>query len=465
MAHHGAVLDNQKVPRISELWTLYEKEVQLSGPPIATNLIEHLSCAFQSKNPEHEAPVRFVITESNSRSFRCEVGIYTEDIPLKARCFDSIFEFRRRSLANLDRFNSVLIVPTGIGAEVGGHDGDAGAVARLLGQACDTLITHPNVVNASDINELPSNGLYVEGSILTRFMMGTIGLQRVRSNRVLAVLDNHVDELFVNAAINSVNGARATYGLDCPQIVVLDPPIKLISEYAPSGRAVGRVENLEVLLEVLESLRGSYAAVAISSVIRVTHEFHWSYFASDGTMVNPWGGVEAVTTHAVSSIMNIPSAHSPMFESQEISNIDPGVVDPRMAAEAVSLTFLQSILKGLMRAPRVITDPVAMNHHSVLTAADVSCLVIPDGCLGLPTLAALEHGIPVIAVRRNRNIMKNDLSLLPWKEGQFIRVENYLEAVGVMTALKAGLALDSVKRPIFPAPIHQTAISETCKRD
>jgi len=75
-------------------------------------------------------------------------------------------------------------------------------------------------------------------------------------------------------------------------------------------------------------------------------------------------------------------------------------------------------------------------------------LVIPDGCLGLPTLAALEQGIVVIAVRENRNVMKNDLSLLPWKEGQFHRVENYWEAAGIIAALRAGIAPDSVRRPL-----------------
>jgi hypothetical protein len=33
-----------------------------------------------------------------------------------------------------------------------------------------------------------------------------------------------------------------------------------------------------------------------------------------------------------------------MFESREIANMDPGIVDPRMAAEAVSATFLQCTL-------------------------------------------------------------------------------------------------------------------------
>ncbi len=64
-------------------------------------------------------------------------------------------------------------------------------------------------------------------------------------------------------------------------------------------------------------------------------------------MVNPWGGVEAIFTHALSLLYGMPTAHSPMIESEEIESIDPGIVDPRMAAEAVSLTFLQSILKGL----------------------------------------------------------------------------------------------------------------------
>ena len=146
-----------------------------------------------------------------------------------------------------------------------------------------------------------------------------------------------------------------------------------------------------------------------------------------------------------------------MIESEEIEAIDPGIVDPRMAAEAVLLTFLQSILKGLMRTPRIITDFTEMHVRSCLTANDVSCLVIPDGCLGLPVLAALEQGIPVIAVRDHSHRMDNNLSSLPWPAGQFCTVDNYLEAAGVLCARKAGLALDSVRRPILPAPVVEVA--------
>ena len=103
------------------------------------------------------------------------------------------------------------------------------------------------------------------------------------------------------------------------------------------------------------------------------------------------------------------------------------------------MTFLQCALKGLQRSPRILVGSSVIEGGQMLTAADVSCLVIPDGCLGLPTVAALEQGIPVVAVEENRNIMKNDLSVLPWAEGKFYRVSNYWEAAGVVSSVRAGI--------------------------
>ena len=172
-------------------------------------------------------------------------------------------------------------------------------------------------------------------------------------------------------------------------------------------------------------------------------------------MTNPWGGVEAMLTHAVSMLFKIPAAHSPMLENQKVADFDLGLVEPRLAAEAVSLTFVQCMLKGLHRSPRIITDPDVMNEPDLFNVSNVSCLVIPDKCIGLPTLAALLQGIPVIAVRENSNLMNNDLDKLPWASDQFYRVENYWEAAGVMSALKSGITPSSMRRPLNATMVEQ----------
>jgi len=435
---------------------LSEIGLDLPPPPDSSNLLEWLSQKTREKLPGGVSPVRLVVTSSDATGYRCEVTTFDDGNDSSRLPNNSILEFRHRQVENTGSFNAILLVPTGIGAEIGGHAGDATPVAQLLASVCDTLVTHPNVVNASDINEIPGNGLYVEGSVICRLLMGTAGLQPVRSNRVLVLMNSHTDRLFHTMTVNSVNAARASYGLICPLVIELTPPLVMISEYTSSSRAAGRVEDLEHVLELLDRHRGEYDAVAISSVITVPTSYHGDYFNSGGSMVNPWGGVESMLTHTISSIYDVPSAHSPMMESQEVLDADTGIVDPRMAAEAISTTFLQSILKGLQKSPRIVTDREALRNPGVFTASAVSCLVIPDGCLGLPTLAALEQGIPVIAVRENRNLMRNNLTQLPWQQGQLHIVDNYWEAAGVMSALKAGIAPNSVRRPINPVTVENS---------
>lgn len=394
-------------------------------------------------------PIRFAVTASTEELFQCEVGVLSNG-GSRSRLVPDLFECRPRSIEDQSSFNAVMIVPTGVGAAVGGHAGDATPAAQLLAQGCDTLITHPNVINASDIGELPENGLYVEGSILSRFMLGTIGLQAVRANRVLVVVEPHPARTFVHDTINAVNGARATYGLSCPEVVVLDSPYKMRARFTSQGTAAGRVENLLPLVEMLEDRIGSFDAVALASLVDLPNHLQQEYFTAndDCECVNPWGGVEAMLTHTISGLFNVPSAHAPMMESVEVANMDFGVVDPRKAAEMISLTFFNSVLKGLQRSPGIVTDAETMKHPSVLTAENISVLIQPDKCLGLPTLAALEQGIPIIAVRENTSVMRNDLDVLPWRAGQLIHVKDYLEAAGIMLAMKSGLSLDSVRRPL-----------------
>jgi len=426
---------------------LFEKTIRITGIHISEINLADLSKVVLTKLSPNETPVRFVITKSDGDVLNCEMGILTAESKW-IKGFDEIdiFEFRKRELISAEKFNVVHIVPTGVGAEIGGHSGDAGAVAKLLASTCDTLITHPNVVNASDINELPENGLYVEGSVITRLMMGTIGLQPVRINRVLAIVDGHEDKLFSESAVNAVSAARATMGLDSSGVVIMEDRILMNSLFSDSGRAVGRIEYFERICDILNKYHGQYDAVALTSVIKVPEKFHVDYYLKD--MVNPWGGVEAMLTHTISLLYDIPAAHSPMLESREILDLDLGIVDPRKAAEIISVTFLHSVLKGLHKSPRIVKDTRQFGRNGVLSAEDVSCLLIPYGCLGLPVIAALEQGMPVVAVAGNKNRMNNKFEDLPWSPGQLVVVENYLEAAGVLNALKSGVTVDSILRPL-----------------
>ncbi len=431
-------------------------EIEMKIPVVEghVDLINYFEKYLQEHLEDGYFPVRFVVSKTDDQYYYCDVGCFRGEWPKKD--VPSIFEKKIRTFENTEEFNIALIVPTGIGAVFGGHAGDATPLAQLFGSVCDRLITHPNVVNASDINEMPDNTLYVEGSVLTRLMMGTVGLQPVRSNRILAILEDHEDSTFVDNTVNAINAARACYGLDCENLVVLYPSFEMDAfESETSGRAIGHVTQMEHLFAALDKYKGQYDAIAIASIIRTEDGVHEEYFESDGDdVVNPWGGVEAMLTHTVSHFYDVPAAHGPITEEEEHENLDVGVIDPRMAAEIISTSFLQCVLKGLQRSPKVITDEKYMEKPQVLTSEDVSVLIQPDGVLGLPVLAAIEQGIPVIAVRENVNIMNNPLEQLPWAPGQFHQVDTYFEAVGLVQAMKEGIALPSLKRPLHKAAVN-----------
>jgi hypothetical protein len=186
-----------------------------------------------------------------------------------------------------------------------------------------------------------------------------------------------------------------------------------------------------------------------------TVELHRSYFGDGGP--NPWGGVEAILTHLVSTVLDVPSAHAPTMSSEALRTESWGVVEPRKAAEVISTTYLFCVLKGLNKAPQVLVGPSGVYDPSVLTAEDVSALVIPDGCVGLPTLAAVEQGIPVVAVRNNANLMRNDLKSLPFRPGQLQYAANYYEAAGILSAMKAGVAPAALARPMQPIRVERVA--------
>lgn len=401
-------------------------------------------------------PLRLAVTGMVGDKWNCEIeSVQFEkgDSPLAA--MPSIFGFRRRKWPRAHAFNAVMLVPTGIDCAIGGHAGDATPAARLLASVCDNLIIHPNVVNASDINEQTDNCLYVEGSLICRLLMGTVALRKVRANRILVVTEAREDDSWVvDQVVNSTSAARATLGADCRKVVVLKQPLSMTMSSSQSGRAIGEISGLEALLAMLQKERENYDAVALSTQITPSSDvcdMFQKYFSGDGP--NPWGGVEAALTHMVSAAFDVPSAHAPTLENMALRTYAFGRVDPRKSAEAISTSYMFCLLKGLHNAPALITDPDGVYDPSLISAEDVSCLIVPDGCIGLPTLAALAQDIPVIAVGENTNLTKNDLTRLPFSPGQLWMTNNYLEAAGLIAAFRAGIQPESIRRPLKPTSV------------
>jgi hypothetical protein len=389
-----------------------------------------------------EFALRFVVCGCDDRHRFLEIDFLEADnsnsLPRGKQ--HSIFAFRQREGENTNCFNAVLIIPTGIGCEIGGHEGDANAVSKLVASACDTLITHPNVVNATDYNEMTPNTLYVEGSTITRLLMGQVGLQEVRANRLLTLVDKGA--LKYNEEIrNAVSTARITIGIDS-DIFEMEKLTSCKIGLSKSGRAVGALEDMENLFETIDKYGDSYQAIALSTHVERDTDWYREYFDANreyqDVAVNPTGGIEAMMTHAAVELFNKPCAHAPAPQGNIRHH---GVFEPRLAPVSGSIRHIHCVLKGLHKSPRIVS------YENGFNAKDVSCVLIPDGCVGLPVLACIEQRIPVIAVR-NRNIMKNDLDELGFEHGKFFRADNYLEAVGIMQMLKEGIALDTVTRPI-----------------
>ncbi|MBK9168360.1 MAG: DUF3326 domain-containing protein [Bryobacterales bacterium] len=351
----------------------------------------------------------------------------------------------RRRTAAIDPFCVAQIVPTGIRCEFGGYAGDACPATNLLAAAADFVVTHPNAVNASDINEMAANVLYVEGKSLDDFLLGYIGLLPSVSNRVGTFIDP-TGLVYLDDVENTLNAARAVKGIDCSLYTVLEKEIGVRIAWTESGCAVGLVAHPEAILDAVKLLldEGADAVGGVSVIHGVTTTMFQDHL--DGLIPNPSGGVEAIITHLISKVFRIPAAHAPLPYYQDRKGKDTR--NPRAAAEFISTPHYFCVLKGLARAPRLVPiDAPDCASPRLLTVNQIGAVVVPASSLGgIPVLAAEFNHIPVIAVRENRTIL--DVTKEPMRLPDVIEVNSYLEAAGVVLALRQGISIESLRRPI-----------------
>jgi hypothetical protein len=330
-------------------------------------------------------------------------------------------------------YTAVLIVPTGIGAVVGGYAGDALPVARALTAVVDTLITHPNVLNGAQLYWPLANSLYVEGYGLDRFAAGDWGLAPVHRNRVGLLLDAAIEPELRGRHLQAADAARATLGLDLTDYVLTDAPLGVTLQQAESGATWGTLANPGALLRGAERLIQA-GADAIAIVARfpddtdaaVLHQYR------HGQGVDALAGAEAVISHLLVRQFHIPCAHAPALAPLPFD----ATIAPKSAAEELGHTFLPCVLAGLSRAPQFVTAPGNAPAKTVW-AEQVDAVIVPASACGGSAVLSLSRRCQIIAVAENTTT----LAVSPEALGiPALRVRSYLEAIGAISAHRAGVS-------------------------
>jgi hypothetical protein len=416
----------------------------------STTWLERVAPALAVQSRAGRHPLRSAIVRVTDRDALIETTFVEFDPgdPYQDRFTEVELTSARRKDHQEATFAAVQIVPTGVRCEFGGYAGDACPATNLLAAAADMVVTHPNAVNASDLNEMASNVLYVEGRSLDDFLLGRLALVPTRSNRIGTFVDRtgsgHLDDV-----INTLNAARAVAGIDCGIYTVGAVEIGVRTEWSATGCAVGTIRNPIAILDMVEHLLAQgVQAIGGVSVIHGVSAGEFSRYLS-GDIPNPSGGVEAIVTHLISKVFRVPTAHAPLPYYQDAR--ERGTHNPRAAAEFISTPHYLCVLKGLARAPRLVAiEQLAQVASHQISLNNVGAVVAPASCLGgVPALAAEFSDIPLIAVEDNHTLL--DVTNDKMRMHNVIPVKSYAEAAGVVLALRHGISLESLRRPIAGA--------------
>ncbi|MDJ1180039.1 DUF3326 domain-containing protein [Roseofilum sp. BLCC_M91] len=344
-------------------------------------------------------------------------------------------------------YTVVLIIPTGIGAAIGGYGGDALPVAKAIASISDRLISHPNVLNGASLYWNIPNSLYVEGYALDRFASQHWGLRPVKSNRIGLILDRAMEPELRTRHLQVADAARATLGLKITGYVMTDAPLEVNLTQGESQASWGTLGNPDSLLRAAEKLKDEQGAEAIAVVARFPDDAESEALQNyrQGQGVDPIAGVEAIISHLVVRTFGIPCAHAPALQPLPLNP----QISPRSAAEELGYTFLPCVLVGLSRAPQLLTPLAPYRPQPTDIWADqIDAVVIPaTACGGSAILKLSQTQTCIIAVNENTTEMRSPPEPL---KIPVVRVNSYLEALGVLVAHRSGVSLESLQPHLFP---------------
>ena len=329
-----------------------------------------------------------------------------------------------------------FIVPTGIGASIGGYAGDASFWAQKFSSICPTIV-NANVVNAACFSGINESMLYAEGWSIDEFFAGRLNFVPSKNNKIGIILDKSIPKDVLNVHINTINAVKTVYGVDVVGYEITKKEVGVKYGIDESGASSGFVNCPETLVEAGKKLLKKGAQVlAVVCLFPEDDDFEADKNYANGCGVDPVGGIESVISHYVSQKLFVPCVHAPAFEDYQIK---PDLVDPRASAEYITPTFLPCLLLGLKNAPLYKIIPLIPNlspkkrgekdtlllEKNQIIVHNVRALIIPSTALGSgAVMDALDRNIPVYAVEENKTVLNVTKDAFLKKEG-IINIDTY----------------------------------------
>ena len=314
-----------------------------------------------------------------------------------------------------------FIVPTGIGAKIGGFAGDASSYARKFAKHFNVIV-NPNVVNAALFSGITNNMIYCEGYFLGEFFANNINLKKINNHKIGVIFDRSINKNILNIHINTINAIKTVYDYDILPYVITDEEVGVRFYKDESGGSFGDILNSKTLIEAGLKLK-SFGATEICVICNFNDdELDDDSDYIQGQGVDIVGGVEAIISHFMSKELQIMTVHAPAFSNVEI---EKRIINPKSAAEYVTLTYLPCLFFGLQYAYK----PVLTKDKNSINVKDVKALILPYDALGSKlVLNALNNNVKVIAVKENTsciNATAKNLGL----ENDIIEIPTYKECL------------------------------------
>ena len=393
-----------------------------------------------------------------------------------------------------DKKYFAFIVPTGIGASVGGYAGDASFWARKFASIKPTIV-NANVVNAACFSGINENILYAEGWGIDELFAGSLSFIPSENNKIGIIFDKEIPEDVLNIHINTINAVKTVYGVDVIGYEITKENVGVKYGIDESGASSGMVKNPQTLVEagkiLLEKGAQTLAVVCFFPENEDIESLEADKNYAKGIGVDPIGGVESIISHYVSQKLFVPCVHAPAFKDYQIK---PELVDERAAAEYITPTFLPCLLLGLQNAPlysHVISgernfkeydNPKSLSKSTQITAnlschcerTQVSAAIrskdinytnhrTATSCYCTPRSDEEAKSLFAVVQNDEKKIIKNVNSTVSVLEKNEIIVHNICGLIVPSTALGSSAVFDALENniPVYAVKENKTVLNVT----